>query len=145
MESLEKIIEARSINITTQDIKDFEKKLLNFPQVNIEVTHRFLDGMYSREVFMKKGTLLTSKTHKTENLSIISKGTVIEVTESKNIRKIEAPFTMTSKAGTKRALYILEDTVWTTVHYNPTNEKDLSKLEDMIIESDLEMTPEVEK
>jgi hypothetical protein len=35
---------------------------------------------------------------------------------------------MISSAGTKRALYTLEDTVWTTVHLNPSNTRDIDQL-----------------
>lgn len=127
----------KNVNITKETIKGFEKKLMKFPQVDIKVTHRFLDGMYAREVYMLKGTLLTSKTHKTENLSIISKGKVLEISENSQVRELSAPYTMVSPPGMKRALYIIEDTVWTTVHKNIENIDDLEKLESMIIEPEL--------
>lgn len=114
-------------------IKEFEKQLSDLPQLDIQTTHRFLEGMYSREVMMPKGSIVTSKTHNVENLTIISKGKCIEVTEEHGGRLIEAPCTMISPPGVKRALYMLEDTVWTTVHYNPTNTQDLSELEQKII------------
>ena len=123
-----------NLPVTKDIIKNFEKELLKLPQIEVELTHRFLDGIYVREVFMKKGTFLTSKTHKTENFSIISKGSVIEVSEGQKVRRINAPLTFVSPSGMKRALYIIEDTVWTTVHHNPDNIKDLSILEKMIIE-----------
>lgn len=114
-------------------IKGFEKQLSDLPQLDIQTTHRFLEGMYSREVMMPKGSIVTSKTHNVENLTIISKGRCIEVTKEHGRRLIEAPCTMISPPGVKRALYMLEDTVWTTVHHNPTNTQDLNELEQKII------------
>jgi hypothetical protein len=120
-------------NVTKKLIQKFENKIKNFPQLEIKTTHRFLNGMYSREVFMPKGSIVTSKTHNLENLTIISKGKCIEVSEEYEHRIIEAPYTMISPPGIKRALYILEDSVWTTVHYNPSNTQNLDELEQKII------------
>jgi len=139
MKAVEKVTDTKGDQITIDRIRQFEKELKNFPQTECPLVHRFLDGMYAREITMKKGTLLTSKMHKKENLTIISKGKVIEVTEDEHIREIEAPFTMISPAGVKRVLYILEDTIWTTVHKNVENIEDLGKLEDMIIQKEPEM------
>jgi len=130
MNELENKIE---IKPTKELIKKFEDKLSKLPQLNIEPVHRFLDGMYSREVFMPKGSIVISKTHNFENLTIISKGKCVEVTEEHERRIIEAPCTLISPPGVKRALYMLEDTVWTTVHHNPDNEKDLDELEQRFI------------
>jgi len=47
---------------------------------------------------------------------------------------IDAPFDGMTEPGTRRILDVLEDTVWITVHYNPTNTKDLDELEEWIIE-----------
>ena len=38
-----------------------------------------------------------------------------------------------SNAGTKRVVKTLTDTIWVTVHANPTNTTDLNKLEKEII------------
>ena len=126
-------LEKQELNITVDMLRNFENNLKNFEQVEMKTTHRFLDGMYAREVFMPKGSIVTSKTHKLENLTIISQGHMIELTENDNVREIIAPFTMISPPGMKRALYMVEDTTWTTVHNNPDNERDLSKLEERII------------
>ena len=48
---------------------------------------------------------------------------------------------MVSSAGTKRAVYAHEDTVWTTIHANSTNETDLDNLEDFIIAKNYEEFP----
>jgi hypothetical protein len=48
--------------------------------------------------------------------------------------QLDAPCTFVSEAGTKRAVYALEDTIWTTIHV--TNETDLEKIEDYVIAKD---------
>ena len=37
----------------------------NYPAVDLPLKHYFTKGLYCREIFMPKGTLLTSKIHKT--------------------------------------------------------------------------------
>lgn len=99
-------------------------------KIDLEPTHYFAKGIYARELFIPKGTVLTGKIHKTEHLNIISKGKISVVTEDGQ-KIIQAPFTMVSRPGTKRVGYALEDTVWTTIH--ASNETDLIKLEEELI------------
>jgi hypothetical protein len=111
-------------------ICQLEEAMLQHPQVEIKTTHYFAAGLYAREIFIPKGTLLTGKIHKTEHLNIISKGKISVATEDGN-KIIEAPCTIISRPGTKRAGYALEDTVWTTIH--ATKETDLALLEQELI------------
>lgn len=99
----------------------------------IEAKHYFANGLYAREIFIPKGTVLTGKIHKTEHLNIVSQGEISVLTEA-GPQRVKAPFTMVSLPGTKRVGYAHEDTVWTTIH--ATTETDLEKLEaDLIAES----------
>jgi hypothetical protein len=45
--------------------------------------------------------------------------------------ELVAPHTFVSKPGTKRAVLVLEDTIWTT--YHPTEETDVGLIEDHVI------------
>lgn len=95
------------------------------------LTHRFTEGCYVREIFIPKGFILTGKIHRHAHPNFLMKGEVIVVTEDGGREHLKAPLTMISKAGTKRAIMALEDTVWVTVHV--TNETDLKKIEDYVI------------
>lgn len=95
------------------------------------VTHRFVPGLYAREFFVPKDSVVTSKIHKTEHLFTVSKGSMSVYTEEGGVVRITAPFTGVTKPGTRRIGYTHEDTVWTT--YHPTAETDLAKLEAEII------------
>jgi hypothetical protein len=106
----------------------------NFEQVNCPVTHLFTEGMYTREIFMPKGSLVTSKIHKTEHPFVLSKGKLLVSIDKGEWVEMEAPFTGITRAGTRRVAYILEDTVWTTFHANPDNISDLDEIEDLVIE-----------
>lgn len=87
--------------------------------IDFPLVHRFTDGMYIREIFMPKGSLLTSKIHKTNHPYTISKGRAAVSIDGKEWHEYEAPYTGITQAGTRRILYILEDCVWTTYHCVP--------------------------
>ena len=99
------------------------------------LTHRYAPiveeygcGTYARELFMPKGLVVVGKIHKHAHINVISKGKVAVVTEfGKKI--YEAPCTFVSEVGLKRAVYIEEDTVWTTIHLTKSIGED--KLEAM--------------
>lgn len=114
-------------------IDKLEQMMRQFGGVTIEPKHHFAKGLYAREIFIPKGTLLTGKIHKSEHLNIISKGEISVLTEA-GPQRIKAPFTIVSMPGTKRVGYAHEDTVWTTIH--ATEETDLEKIEaELIAES----------
>lgn len=102
----------------------------------LPLTHRFSDGMYTREIFIPKGTLLTGKIHKHDHPNFLMSGEVLVVTESAGKEILKGPLTMISPPGTKRALYAMTDVTWVTVHLNPTNTQDLGELEDIVIAKD---------
>ena len=107
-------------------ISSLEDVLRNAEQCEIEPVHYFADGVYAREITILKDTVLTGKIHLTQHLNIISKGKIQIATES-GFKIIEAPYTMVSEPGTKRAGYALEDTVWTTIHV--TDKTDIEEIE----------------
>ena len=104
----------------------FEPYIKQLEPRECPVTHHFSDGIYAREMFIPKGTVLTGKIHKHTNLNIMSSGELSILTED-GVKRVRAPFTIVSPAGTKRVAYAHEDTVWTTIH--ATEETDLDKIE----------------
>lgn len=95
--------------------------------------HSFAPGIYVREIFIPKGTILTGKIHRHAHPNFLMKGEVIVVTEFGGREHLKAPQSIISKAGTKRAIMALEDTIWITVHSNPDDETDLAKIEEYVI------------
>lgn len=98
--------------------------------VSMPVTHHFAHGVYAREIFIPKGTVLTGKIHKYSQFNIMPKGDLSVLTET-GIERVKAPFSIVSPAGTKRIAYAHEDTIWITVH--GTEETDLEKIENHFI------------
>lgn len=111
-------------------ILSLETSMRDMPQEEIPVKHYFSQGVYAREIFIKKGTVLTGHIHKYSQLNILSKGEMSVSTES-GITRISAPFTVVSPPGTKRVAYAHEDCVWTTIH--GTFDTDLEKIENHFI------------
>lgn len=106
--------------------------LREYPVVECPLDHVFTPGLYTRTIFMKAGSLITSKIHKTEHPFVILKGKVSVWTKEQGAITIQAPFLGVTRPGTKRVLYIHEDTLWATFH--PTDLKTVEEIEEVIIE-----------
>ena len=103
-----------------------QEVMFTMPQVETPLKHYFAKGVYAREMFIPKDTVLVGKIHKYENLSIMSKGDLSVLTEE-GVKRVQAPFTIVAPPGTKRIAYAHEDTIWTSIH--GTDETDLEKIE----------------
>lgn len=97
--------------------------------VELPVVNRFTPKLYIREIFMPAGTVLTSRTHKFEHPFVISKGKVSVWTPKEGTVTYEAPHTGITLPGTRRVLFIHEDTVWTTFH---VNEEEIQDPDDLV-------------
>lgn len=119
------------------DILSFENEMRKVQGVELgdnekcPLKHTFADGVYVREIFIPKGTLIVGKIHKHSHPNFLMKGEVSVVTESGGVERLKAPLSMISPAGTKRIVYAHEDTVWVTVHV--TEERELEKIEEVVI------------
>lgn len=115
------------VQLSTRDkVNIIEAEMFKHEQLELPVKHYFSQGVYARELFIPKGTLLTGKIHKFAQLNIMSQGDMSVMTED-GVKRVKAPFTIVSPPGTKRIAYAHEDTVWTTIH--GTDETDLDKIE----------------
>jgi hypothetical protein len=100
------------------------------PDTDCPVKHIFAPGAYAREIKLPQGSFVIGKIHKHAHLNFITKGKVRVLTESGPV-EMTAPYTFVSEVGTKRIVYAVEETIWTTVHV--TEETDLEKIEDYVI------------
>lgn len=87
-----------------------------YKQVDCPLVHTFTPGLYSRQIYMPAGVLVTSETHKTEHQYILSQGIVSVWTEAEGEVLISAPYHGVTMPGTRRLLYIHEDAIWTCFH-----------------------------
>ena len=93
----------------------------------LDPVNHFTDGMYARELFMPAGVYLTSKVHKTNHFTFVMYGKAAVIDERTGPTIIEGPCMIKTPAGTKRALQILTDSLWITVH--ATDDTDLDVLD----------------
>jgi len=98
-----------------------------------QAVHHFADGVYARELFMPAGTTITSLIHKTDHFCFVLKGKAEVVDEGAGIVTVEAPCMLRTLAGTKRALHILEDSLWVGVYANPDEEREIEDIAQRII------------
>ncbi len=115
----------------TQGIE--EDSIEEFDCNGINLTHRFIDGVYARELIIPAGIVVVGKLHKFPRICIISSGDCIAISEFGR-QRIKAPHTEVMQPGTKTAVYAIEDTVWTAIH--GTNLKEVDKLENHFIAKD---------
>jgi len=119
-----------------EKVHALEESMREYEQIDIPIKHYFSQGVYAREMFVPKGTVLTGKIHKYEQLNILSQGDV-SVATHEGVKRVQAPFTMVAPPGSKRAFYAHEDSVWTVIH--GTEERDIDKIEaHFIAESEVE-------
>ena len=99
--------------------------------------HSFADGIYVREIFIPAGMMLTGKIHKHEHPNFLMSGKVSMITEDGGAQLMEAPQSLISPSGCKRALFTHTPTWWITVHLNPNGHEEFNEsFEDEIIAKD---------
>jgi quercetin dioxygenase-like cupin family protein len=137
--SLPVAVEASPLSVPGKDIREklarLEAVLFAGQVVDLPVKHHFSRGVYARELFIPKGTVLVGKIHKYSQINIVNRGDISVLTED-GIKRVKAGDTIVSKPGIKRAGYAHEDTIWTTIH--GTHETDLEKLESELIAASFE-------
>jgi hypothetical protein len=101
-------------------VEQLEYQMAQMPDGFFPTDHLFLPGIYIRKIFMPAGSMLTSMKHKTNHAFVITSGK-LRVMDQYSELEYEAPFVGVTEAGTKRVLYIHEDTTWLCFHANPEN------------------------
>ncbi len=111
-------------------ILEFEKALLSGPSAVhlFPIEHYFAPGLYLRQMTMPKNGVITGRIHRTEHYCILAKGEVSVVTED-GTKRLSAPAVVHSLPGIKRAMFAHDESVWINVHHNPTDERDLERIE----------------
>ncbi len=87
----------------------------NFAEPDIEINHFFIPGVYVRAGFLPADSVLTGKIHNYECINIVAKGQICVATKE-GFDTLNAGDIFRTPAGTKKAGYVIEDTVFITVH-----------------------------
>jgi len=140
----QEIIKRENQLLARSKILDVENALLELVDgVNIvkgdsdvcPLKHTFTEGIYVRQMSMKKDSAAIGKIHKDDHVWFLMSGSICVASETSS-ENYEAPCYVEAPAGSKRVLYAIEDCVWVNVYPNPTNTEDLEELEEMIIAKD---------
>lgn len=86
------------------------------PKVDLPLEHFHPDGLYGRKIFMPAGTAVVSRVHARQHLTVALTGKARVIDQDGSEVMIEAPMVWVTEPGTQRALHILEDSIWLTVH-----------------------------
>jgi quercetin dioxygenase-like cupin family protein len=92
-----------------------EEALQTAPQIDFRLINRFADGLYARQVTMQRGALVTTQVHLKQHFAFVLTGE-ISVWTDQGYQRIKAPQVLVTEPGTKRVLYVHEETTWITVH-----------------------------
>ena len=102
--------------------------------------HDFSDGLYTREIFMPKGTVVVSFIHKQNHPSFFLSGEMSVLNDKGEINRIKAPMKVMTEIGTQRVAYMHEDCVWVCVYR--TDKETIEEAEKDIYTEDYNELPE---
>jgi len=130
-----------------EKILAFEKLLINIAdEVSIEgdgkhivteskiapIKHTFADSVYIRQMDMTKNSIVVGAIHKHLHAWFLLTGHITVSTEDTTEDYI-APCYIVSTPGVKRVILANKDSIFVNIHKNPSNTKDVNKLEKEIV------------
>lgn len=104
-----------------------------------EPVHIFHPGWYERRLTVPAGMCIVGKIHRHDHILGVISGRAVVVSEFGR-DEVRGGFLDVSKAGVKRVVLAIEDTLFVTIHANPTNERDLAVIEAQHIEPEYLLT-----
>ena len=130
-----------------EKILDLESKLISIADgINIEGTgkevltnskiapikHTFADSVYIRQMDMQKDSVVVGAIHKHLHVWFLLTGHVTIATQD-SVEDYIAPCYVVSTPGVKRVIHAIKESIFVNVHKNPSNTKDVNKLEKEIV------------
>lgn len=114
-------------------VQALQSAMLELPQYEPPTEHVFHGGMYCRQVFAPAGCTIVGKKHKQDHFFMVVVGTVA-ILDGEQAQTVDAPALLNSKAGVKRAIHCVTDTVFMTVH--ATDAQTIEQAEEVLVEPD---------
>ena len=105
------------ITLNRARVLQIEEQINLLPIVwnELPLEHYFGHKCYMRQIVMPKDTVLTGVIHKYKQIHILLVGELSILTDIGPIR-IKAPYIFMAPAGSKRAVFAHEESVWLSVH-----------------------------
>ena len=96
-------------------IAHFETLAKDHPQIDIPVKHKFIDGLYRREVTFPKDFVGSGKVHLVPHMDEMLTGEMLVATPT-GVKHLKAPCSLVTVPGVKKFGIALEETTWVTFH-----------------------------
>jgi len=136
VEIYENIKDKENFNLATQESKmDLVQAIMQVPQAECSVVHRFGPGVYIREATYPANMLIVGQEHVGEHINVLLKGKINVIDGKGAVTYMEAPHMFVAQAGSKVG-YTLEEVVWQNIY--STHETDIE-----VLEKTLFKTPEI--
>jgi len=94
--------------------------------------HSFADGIYIRQMGMKKDSVVVGAIHNHLHAWFLLTGKIVVITENKEEEFI-SPCYVVSTPGVKRVICAVEESIFVNIHKNPSNTQNLDELEAEIV------------
>ena len=120
--------------ITLQDLKSYMSEAMvagDMEQIKPPLEHYHTSDLYGRRIFVPGGTVIVTKVHKVEHITVALKGSCTVVDEHGIRYEVVAPSVFVTKPGTRRAVYAHDDVEWLTVH--ACKEQDVKVIEQLLV------------
>jgi hypothetical protein len=117
--------------LTAERIERAEGQLLQLPQAECPLVHRFAAGVCIREVQMPAGALIIGHAHKFADFNILLAGRLTLLMPDGSMKELSAPLTFVGTPGRKIA-YIHETVTWQNVW--ATTETDIETVEALFLD-----------
>lgn len=95
-----------------------------------ELEHFQTADLYGRRCKVTAGHMFTTPVHKFDHIAVCLAGRIVIVDHTGTRTEVVAPYVAITRAGTQRAVYVLEDVDWLTVHH--TEHQDLDTMMDAL-------------
>jgi len=110
----------------------------------IPIKHKFSDQLYMRQMNMPSGSIVVSAIHHTHHFWFLLTGVIFVTTNGETVEHI-APCFEKSIKGAKRLIECVKDCVFINVHKNPSNTKNMKKIEESLYSLTIEEYNKKEK
>ena len=131
--SRKKILELENVLINNTDGVNIISDKGNIVRCEeFPLKHSFADGIYIRQMSMKKDSVVVGAIHNHLHVWFLLTGKILVITEETEEEFI-SPCYVVSTPGVKRVICAVEESIFVNIHKNPSNTQDLNKLEAEIV------------
>jgi hypothetical protein len=114
----------KALRESDNDRITFDRQSKHFP-----LKHTITDGVYVRQMNMKKGSFVLGAVHKRDHVWFLLTGYLI-ISNENGFEDYQAPCYVEAKSGAQRAIFATEDSIFVTIHKNPDDIQNIQELEE---------------